>query len=140
MKINDVILHAVTKIVVFIILTLAIYLFLSGHHSPGGGFVGGLVLASAFVLLYLSYDIETIEKGIPFDFKLVAALGAFIAVVSGLGATVFGAPFLSQAFAYFDLPILGQTELATVTIFESGVALAVVGTVVTIMLSISEDV
>jgi multicomponent Na+:H+ antiporter subunit B len=140
LKINDVILHAVTKVVVFIILTLAVYLFLSGHHSPGGGFVGGLVLASAFVLLYLSYDIETIQKGIPFDFKLVAALGAFIAVTSGLGAIVFGAPFLTQAFEYFDLPILGQTELATVTIFESGVALAVVGTVVTIMLSISEDV
>jgi multicomponent Na+:H+ antiporter subunit B len=140
LKINDVILHAVTKIVVFIILTLAIYLFLSGHHSPGGGFVGGLVLASAFVLLYLSYDIETIQKGIPFDFKLVAALGAFIAVVSGIGAVVFGEPFLTQTFEYFDLPILGQTELATVTIFESGVALAVVGTVITIMLSISEDV
>jgi len=140
LKINDVILHAVTKIVVFIILTLAIYLFLSGHHSPGGGFVGGLVLASAFVLLYLSYDIETIQKGIPFDFKLVAALGAFIAVVSGLGAVVFGEAFLTQGFDFFDLPILGQTELATVTIFESGVALAVVGTVITIMLSISEDV
>lgn len=140
MKINDVILHAVTKVVVFIILTLAIYLFLSGHHSPGGGFVGGLVLASAFVLLYLAYDIETIQKGIPFDFKLVAALGAFIVVAAGLGAVFFGAPFLSQAFEYFNLPILGQTELATVTIFESGVALAVVGTVVTIILSISEDV
>ncbi|GAB3792518.1 Na(+)/H(+) antiporter subunit B [Virgibacillus kimchii] len=140
MKINDVILHAVTKVVVFIILTLAIYLFLTGHHSPGGGFVGGLVLASAFVLMYLSYDIETIQRGLPFDFKLVAALGAFIAAVSGLGSVFFGAPFLSQAFEYFDLPFLGRTELATVTLFESGVALAVVGTVVTIMISISEDV
>jgi len=140
LKINDVILHAVTKIVVFIILTLAVYLFLTGHHSPGGGFIGGLVLASGFVLLYLAFDIETIQKGIPFDFKLVAALGAFIAVASGLGAVFFGAPFLSQAFDYFNLPFLGQTELATVTLFEAGVALAVVGTVVTIILSISEDV
>src|SRR5690606_37390500 len=111
LKINDVILHAVTKVVVFIILTLAIYLFLTGHHSPGGGFVGGLVLASAFVLMYLSYDIETIQRGLPFDFKLVAALGAFIAAVSGLGSVFFGAPFLSQAFEYFDLPFLGRTEL-----------------------------
>jgi multicomponent Na+:H+ antiporter subunit B len=140
LKINDVILHAVTKIVVFIILTLAVYLFLSVHHSPGGGFVGGLVLASAFVLLYLSFDIETIQKGIPLDFKLVAALGAFIAVATGIGAVFLGTSFLSQAFDYFELPVLGLTELATVTLFESGVALAVVGTVVTIILSISEDV
>lgn len=140
MKINDVILRAVTKVVVFIILTLAVFLFLAGHNNPGGGFIGGLVLASAFVLLCLAFDIETIKKGIPFDFKLIAALGAFIAVSSGVGSVVFGASFLSQAFSYFDLPVFGRTELATVTIFEAGVALAVVGVVVTIISSISEDV
>lgn len=140
MKINDVILRTVTRIVVFIILTLAIYLFLSGHNNPGGGFVGGLVLASAFVLLFLAYDIETIQKGIPFDFKRIAALGAFLAVGSGLGAVFFHVPFLTQTFATFHLPVLGETELTTVTIFEAGVALAVVGVVVTIILSISKDV
>ncbi|UJL46239.1 Na(+)/H(+) antiporter subunit B [Virgibacillus sp. NKC19-16] len=140
MKINNVILRAVTKIVVFIILTLAVYLFLSGHNNPGGGFVGGLVLASAFVLLFIVFDIETIQKAVPFDFKKIAALGAFIAVATGFGSLLFGEPFLSQAFDYFDLPIFGETELATVTLFEAGVALAVVGVVVTIILSISEDV
>ena len=140
MKINDVILQAITKIVVFIILTLAVYLFFSGHNTPGGGFVGGLVLASAFVLLCLAYDIETVQKGIPFDFKLVAALGAFIVVATGLGSMFFGVSFLSQTFAYFEVPVFGEMQLSTVTLFESGVALAVVGVVVTIILSISKDV
>jgi len=140
LKINDVILETVTKIVVFIILTVAVYLFFSGHNSPGGGFIGGLVLASAFVLLLLAFDIETVQKGIPFDFKRVAALGVFIAVTTGLGAIVFGKPFLTQAFSAFDLPYFGETELATITIFEAGVALTVVGVVVSIILSISEDV
>ena len=45
--------ETVTKIVVFIILTFGVELFLSGHNNPGGGFIGGLVLSSAFVLLYL---------------------------------------------------------------------------------------
>ena len=140
MKINDVILQAITKIVVFIILTLAVYLFFSGHNTPGGGFVGGLVLASAFVLLCLAYDIETVQRGIPFDFKLVAALGAFIVVATGLGSMFFGVSFLSQTFAYFEVPVFGVMQLSTVTLFESGVALAVVGVVVTIILSISKDV
>lgn len=140
MKINNVILQAVTKIVVFIIFTVAVYLFLSGHNSPGGGFIGGLVLASALVLLFIVYDIETIRQAIPFDFKRVAALGAFLAVGTGFGSLLFGAPFLSQSFAYFDLAFFGKTELTTVTIFETGVALVVVGVVVTIILSISEDV
>lgn len=140
MKINNIILRTVAKIVVFIILTLAVYLFFAGHNSPGGGFIGGLVLASAFVLLFIVYDMDTIRKAIPLDFKKVAAFGAFLAVGTGFGAFIFDVPFLSQAFAHFDFPFFGTVELTTVTIFEAGVALVVVGVVITIILSISEDV
>lgn len=140
MKINELILQSVTKVVVFIILTLGMYLFFSGHNAPGGGFIGGLVLASAFVLLLLAYDIETVKRGIPVDFKLVAAAGVLMVLLSGLVPIIFGDPFLNQTFAYFDIPFFGVMELSTVTFFESGVALTVVGVVVTIILSISEDV
>ena len=140
MKINEVILQSVTKVIVFIILTLALYLFFSGHNNPGGGFVGGLVLASSFVLMLLAFDIETVKEGIPVDFKIISAFGALIVLLTGLGATIFGEPFLTQTFATLELPLFGEIEFSTVTIFEIGVALAVVGVVVTIILSISEDV
>jgi len=140
LKINEVILQSISKLVVFIILTLALYLFFAGHDAPGGGFVGGLVLASSFVLLLLAFDIETVRKGIPADFKYVAASGAAIVLLTGLGATIFGQPFLKQSFAILNIPFFGKTEFTTVTIFETGVALTVVGVVVTIILSISEDV
>lgn len=138
MKINDVILKTITKAVVLIIITFGIYLFFSGHNSPGGGFIGGLVLASAFVLLFLTYDVETVSEGVPISFKKLSAFGVLLAVSSGLVPIFFGQPFLSQSFGYFDLPLFGKTELATVTIFEAGVALTVVGVVVNIILSISE--
>ncbi|WP_432361792.1 Na(+)/H(+) antiporter subunit B [Sporosarcina sp. UB5] len=140
MKINDVILQTVAKIVVFIILTFGVELFLSGHNNPGGGFIGGLVLSSAFVLLYLVHDIETVHKGIPFDFKKIAALGAFLAVGTGIGSVLFGSEFLTHTFGHFNLPVFGDTELSTVIVFEAGVALTVVGVVVTIISTISEDV
>src|SRR5699024_9997831 len=133
-------LRTVTKLIVFIILTLAIYLFFSGHDAPGGGFIGGLVLASAIVLLLLTYDIETIKYSISFDSKIVSAIGALIVLLTGLGSIIFGEPFLTQTFATVILPFLGEVELSTVTFFELGVALVVVGVVVTIILSISEDV
>ncbi|WP_066188453.1 MULTISPECIES: Na(+)/H(+) antiporter subunit B [Gracilibacillus] len=138
-RINNVILRTVTKLVTFIILTLSVYLFLAGHHNPGGGFVGGLVLASAFVLMFISFDIETIRKAIPVDFKLVAAFGALLSVGTGFGSLLFGKNFLSQTFGYFQLPFFGETELSTVMLFEAGVALVVVGVVVTIILNISKD-
>ncbi|GGG10486.1 putative antiporter subunit mnhB2 [Lysinibacillus alkalisoli] len=139
MKINDVILRTVTKAVIFIILTLGVYLFFAGHHSPGGGFIGGLVLASAIVLLYLANDIETVHKGLPFNFKKVAAIGVLLATGTAMVSIFFNRPFLTQVATYIELPLLGKTSFSSVTLFEAGVALTVVGTVVTIILSISEE-
>lgn len=139
MKPNDILLAAVTKIAVLIILTFSIDLFFSGHHNPGGGFIGGLGIASSLVLMYLTFGTEAVNKLIPVDFKTVAAIGVLIAVLTGTGSFLFDAPFLSQTYGYFELPILGKTELATALIFDTGVALAVIGSAVTIILSISED-
>lgn len=139
LKINDVILRTVVKGIVFIVFTLGIYLFFAGHNAPGGGFIGGLVLGSGVILLYITFDIETVHRGMPFDFKLVAALGVLLATGTAIGSVVFNVPFLTQADSYFHLPLLGETHLTTVTIFEAGVALTVIGTLVTIILSISED-
>lgn len=139
MKINDVILKTVVQFVVFIILTLGVYLFFAGHNSPGGGFIGGLVLGSAIVLLYLTYDAETVYRKMPFDFKKVAALGVFLATGTAIGSIFFDVPFLTQTSFYYTFPIIGEKHLTTATIFEAGVALTVIGTLVTIILSISED-
>jgi len=139
MKANDVILHTVTKAAVVIILTFSIYLFFGGHHNPGGGFVGGLSIASGIVLLYLAFDIETVHENLPIDFTKLAGFGVLLAVLTGVGSFIFKAPFLSHTFGYFELPIFGKTELATAVIFDVGVAFAVIGTAMTIILSISED-
>ena len=102
-------------------------------------FIGGLVLASGIVLLYLAYDIETVHRAIPFDFKKVAAFGVLLATGTAIGSIFFNVPFLTQAYNYVELPVFGKTGLSTVSLFEAGVALTVVGVVVTIILSISED-
>ncbi|WP_371320121.1 Na(+)/H(+) antiporter subunit B [Chengkuizengella axinellae] len=140
MKINDVILQTITKAVSFIILAFSIFIFLAGHNNPGGGFIGGLITASAFVLLYLAFDMEFIKSVIPIDYIKLTALGLLIAVLTGVGSFIFGQPFLSHTFGYFDLPLLGEkTELATAVIFDLGVYFTVVGITMTIILTIGED-
>lgn len=139
MKFTDVILQTAAKVVVFIILTYSVHLFFSGHHNPGGGFIGGLVLASAIVLLYMSFDIQTVNKGLPIDYKWVSAIGVLIALLGGISGLFFNEPFLFQSFDYYPLPLFGETELATAVLFDIGVYLAVVGTAITIILSIGED-
>ncbi|CAM4515976.1 MAG: Na(+)/H(+) antiporter subunit B [Paenibacillus macerans] len=139
MKPNNVILKSVTRVAVVIIFTFSIYLFLNGHHQPGGGFIGGLSTAAAIVLLYLSFGIEKVRENIRIDFKKLAAIGVLIAVGTGMAGAIFGKPFLFQIFGHVDLPIFGDTELASAMIFDTGVALAVIGTAVVIILGISED-
>ena len=136
---NDVIIRSVTKVAVIIIFTFAINLFISGHHHPGGGFIGGLAFSAGLVLLFLTYDIETVRKNLPLDFKVVAAIGVLIAVGTGFGSMLFGAPFLTQTYGYIELPVFGETEIASAVLFDVGVALAVIGTSLTIIMSIGDD-
>lgn len=139
MKTNDVILQTVTRAASFIILTFAVYLFLAGHHDPGGGFVGGLLVASAATLLLLAYDLKTVKVLFKFDYTKLAVGGVFIAVATGMGAVVFGEPFLTHTFGTVDLPMFGATEFATAVLFDVGVAFAVFGTALSIIYTISED-
>ena len=43
--------------------------------------------------------------------SLLQLLGVLLATGTGFGSLLFGVPFMSQTFAYFDLPIFGKTEL-----------------------------
>lgn len=68
MKTNDVILQFTAKIVFFMIFFYAVHIFFAGHYTPGGGFVGGLVTASAIVLLIIAFDIKTVQSIIPINY------------------------------------------------------------------------
>lgn len=136
---NDVFLQMSTKIIVFIILIFALYLFFAGHHQPGGGFISGLVTASALVLLAIAFNTDTLRRILPVDYRTVIAWGLLISLATAAGSFVFDLPFMSQAFGYFDIPLLGEVELTTATIFETGVFMAVLGVTMTIILQIGED-
>lgn len=108
---NDVILRTAAKAVVLIILAFSIHLFISGHHNPGGGFIGGLAFVAAIVLLFLVDDIEKVRNNIAVDFKVVTAIGILIAVSTGIVGMVDEKPFLDQVFGVANLPIFGETGL-----------------------------
>ncbi|WP_027963277.1 Na(+)/H(+) antiporter subunit B [Halalkalibacillus halophilus] len=136
---NDLILKTLTQLIAFLLLGFSIYLFFAGHNAPGGGFIGGLMTASAIILMYITYGIEKIQQILPINYITMFIAGLMIATLSGVGAIMFGVPFLSQTFGYFDIPFFGETELATALIFDLGVYLAVVGVTMTIILTIATD-
>jgi len=135
-KRNDLIHHRVVLGLFFFIFLFSVYLFLVGHNAPGGGFISGLMSAIAIVLLYITFASRFNIGTILSLFKYCIALGLFFAVGCGLGSMMFGYPFLTQAFEYFNVPFFGEVELATALIFDLGVYLTVVGGVLVIVISI----
>ncbi|MBU8905603.1 Na(+)/H(+) antiporter subunit B [Desertibacillus haloalkaliphilus] len=132
-------LHTITRIVTFIILLFSIYLFFAGHNNPGGGFIGGLMTASALLLMYLTFDMTTIKKALPFNFTHIIASGLLIAILTGVTSMLLGYPFLHQFDDYFNLPLFGEVHLATALPFDLGIYLVVVGIALLIILTIGED-
>ena len=139
MKTNDVILQFTAKIVFFIIFFFSIHIFLAGHYTPGGGFVGGLLTSSAIVLLLLAFDLKTLRTVLSINYTYMIASGLILALATAAFPMFVGEAFFTHFFDYFDLPLLGKTSLHTAALFDLGVYLVVVGVTMTIIQTIGED-
>ena len=69
--------------------------------------------------------------------KNVFFVGILLALATGLGAMVLGAPFLTSWFDYFKLPLVGTFELASAMLFDAGVFLTVLGAVMLALAQLS---
>ena len=73
------------------ILLFGAYIFIHGHLTPGGGFQGGAIVASAYLLFYLGCRSKRIsEKGS----KALESLGGLVFVIVGLIGLSVGGYFL----------------------------------------------
>ncbi|RAI34375.1 monovalent cation/H+ antiporter subunit A [Rhodoplanes serenus] len=128
--VHPLVLVVVTRLLLPLALTVGVYIFLRGHNQPGGGFVAGLVVAIALIMQYIASGYGWAADRRRFDAHVLLGAGVLLAGATGLGALLFGRPFLTSAFGHLDLPLVGDVELATAMLFDAGVFLTVVGTVV----------
>jgi multicomponent Na+:H+ antiporter subunit B len=106
---------AVPIVMLFAIVT-GVFVILHGHLTPGGGFPGGAIVASAFVLRFLATEDRPRTAGLKI-LETVAGLGL-------LGMGVAGLALKGSLFANF-LPtgVLGATLSAGIT----GILYALIG-------------
>jgi multicomponent K+:H+ antiporter subunit A len=126
-----------TRLLLPIILMVGVYLYLRGHNMPGGGFVAGLVVAIALVMQYMASGFAWAERRQRIDHHGLIAAGVLIAAATGIGAWFNEMPFLTSAFAYVHLWPLEEFELATAALFDLGVFLTVLGSVMLALASLS---
>ncbi|MGY6564280.1 MAG: monovalent cation/H+ antiporter subunit A [Halomonadaceae bacterium] len=130
------ILSVVAQILLPLALLVSVYIFLRGHNQPGGGFIAGLITATALILQYMARGHDWTRERLPISYPIVAVSGLAVALATGLGSWLFGFPFLTSAFGHFHLPVVGEFELATAMLFDVGVYLAVVGAVLMILINL----
>ncbi|WP_373332553.1 monovalent cation/H+ antiporter subunit A [Thiopseudomonas alkaliphila] len=117
-------------------LLVSVYIFLRGHNEPGGGFVAGLVTSVALVLLQVAYGQRWVMERLPFSAVRLAGAGVLIAGVTGLASWFLGYPFLTSTFGHFNIPLVGEVELASAMAFDFGVYCTVVGGTLLILSSV----
>jgi multicomponent K+:H+ antiporter subunit A len=118
---------------------VSIYFLLRGHNAPGGGFVGGLVMATAVIVQYMVSGTIWVETRLRIHPQVWIALGLLGAAVAGLGAWLASQPFLSALSVDLELPLLGSLHLSTVLVFDLGVYMLVVGAVVLMLISLAHQ-
>jgi multicomponent K+:H+ antiporter subunit A len=124
-------LRVAASVVLPVALVFTLYIFMRGHNLPGGGFIAGLITAVALVLQFMSMGQAKAENllrgqgGRRFVKWIGSGLG--IAGLTGVGAFLWGRPFLTSAHGHPHVPVLGDLPLASAALFDLGVYLTVVG-------------
>jgi multicomponent Na+:H+ antiporter subunit B len=114
-------------------------LLLRGHNEPGGGFVGGLVVAAAFVLYAIAYGVDAGRRALPVPSVTLLSAGLLTALASGLAGVLLGRPFMTALWTDLRVgPI--SVALGTPLLFDIGVFLAVIGVVLTIVFTLAETI
>lgn len=124
-------LRVAASVVLPVALVVAVYIFMRGHNMPGGGFIAGLVTAVALVLQFMALGQRRAEAVLRAGGgrRYVRWIGTGLATAgaTGIGAFLWGRPFLTSAHGHPHVPLLGELPLASAALFDLGVYCTVVG-------------
>lgn len=92
MKGMTIIVKTISSWVKLLIFLFGIYIVLFGHLTPGGGFAGGVIIASSYVLLMLAFGREFVEKNLSLTASSrLDCVGALMFVAIALVGMFYGA-------------------------------------------------
>lgn len=128
----DFITAKVCRLMIPFLQIFGLYIIVHGHHSPGGGFQGGVVLGAAWILLAISHDLQSAcDRYTERRMFVYVALGVLIYAGTGALAVMYGGNFLD----YSSLaPLYGLDAIASrsfgIFVVEVGVGFTVMATMI----------
>ncbi len=139
---NSVILTAGTRVLVALLVLFSVFMLLRGHNEPGGGFIGGLIGATGFVIYAIACGTDAARAALRAAPETVAAAGLGIAILGALMAAITGQPFFTGQWLFLGAGEDGDKglPLSSVLVFDVGVYLVVFGAILTLVFALEEEI
>lgn len=134
---QTVIFRTIAPFLASLMVLFSIFVLLRGHNEPGGGFIGGLIAASAIAIYGIANGVAPVRRAIHFHPMSLSAFGLLLGGLAGIPSMFQSVPFLTGLWIY---PTLFGVEipLSTPLVFDIGVYLVVVGSIGSIALALEE--
>jgi len=130
----DLIIKTVCRFLIPFVQLFALYVIAHGHHSPGGGFQGGVILGASIILMALSHNLRAAIARLNEKLDgLLSATGVFIFAGVGALCVFLGVNFLDYAGLTAVLPVDPvQARSYGILAVEIGVGIAVMAVMICI--------
>ena len=116
MKGMTIIVKNIARWVKMLIFLFGIYIIIFGHLTPGGGFAGGVILASSYVLLMLACGRESMEENLPLPVaSRIDCVGALMFIAVALFGLFYGAASFFYNFIHQEYLADKQTALKLIS-------------------------
>jgi len=138
---NSIILTTAARLLVPLLLVFSVFMLLRGHNEPGGGFIGGLLGATAFIVYAIACGTVETRRALRVRPESVAMVGLGVALLAGLISFPMGdAPFAGQwLWLGGDSYETAFWAPSTILVFDIGVYLVVFGGVLSMVLALEEE-
>jgi len=115
----------------------SIFVLLRGHNEPGGGFIGGLIAASALAIFGIACGVASVRRAIVFHPMGISGFGLFLGALAGIPSLLRSQAFMTSQWLEFNIFHV-EIVLSTPLFFDIGVYLVVVGSIGSIALALEE--
>jgi multicomponent Na+:H+ antiporter subunit B len=136
---HDLVIKNTCRLLIPFIQLFALYVIAHGHHSPGGGFQGGVIFGASIILLAISNNLKAATDRMSEKADgLLSSTGVFIYAVTGFLCILLGFNFLDYGALASVLHVDPVTARSHgILIVEIGVGITVLATMIWIYNNLS---
>lgn len=121
-----------------LLIVISVIILLRGHNEPGGGFIGGLIAASAWILSAIAFGVVEIRDRMKIKPMQFLALGLLFALLSTLPSIFSDGAFMEGE--WLKIPLFsGSLKMGTPLLFDIGVYFVVIGFSLNVIFTLMEE-